>query len=85
MEITINPADSHLFVSEKDLLAAYPEGYEFRMFEQAPGKEVSGEYHLLKVVLDFKVSQQHDLVLFPREKRKFIQLSGGGDGMAPPP
>ena len=85
MEITINPAETHLFTSEKDLMAAFPEGYEFRMFDPTVGREISGEYRLLKVVLDFKVAQQHDLVVFPPEKRKFIQLTGGGDGMAAKP
>lgn len=80
MEITINPSETHLFTSEQDLLAAFPEGYEFRMFDTKPAQEISGEYHLLKVVLDFQVAQQHDLAVFPREKRKFIQLAGGGDG-----
>jgi FkbM family methyltransferase len=79
MELTIEPGKEAMFASQQEVLAAFPENYEYRLLERTQRGMASGEYHLLNARLDYAVKQQQDLVLYPREKRQSVKLNGVGD------
>jgi FkbM family methyltransferase len=76
-ELSVDPKNSISIKNNNDLVALFPEEYEFLVFSEK-NDPWTGKYYLrpLADVLQFERVQQYDVVAYPREKKKHIPLSG---------
>jgi hypothetical protein len=79
MELTIDPALSHLFQSRSELESAFPEGYEFYRFAGIDRR--SGAYRLERFDSPFDQRIQFDLVCRPAEKSGIVTMEFAGEPM----
>jgi FkbM family methyltransferase len=82
MEVTIDPGLDNLFTSMQELLAAFPPDYGCFEFEDVTGDYWTGDYSLRPCRLNFASKQQHDVVMYPVERRQHIPLRSGGTSQA---
>lgn len=75
MEITVDPEMVSSFKSEQELRNAFPERYEFLMFDDQGWDAGLGRYALKNFDFNFKEVGQHNLVAFPSEKAAHIPRS----------
>ena len=78
-ELSVDPKSSITIKDSNDLVALFPESYEFVVFSEK-SDPWTGKYDLrpLADVLQFERAQQYDVVAYPKEKKRYIPLSGPG-------
>ena len=75
MELSIRPHHAFTFKSMNELKDAFPEGYDFYVFDKTSWDRASGDYTLNRFEADFDDREQHDLVVCPIEKTANIPLT----------
>ncbi|MGH8545676.1 MAG: hypothetical protein ACRD4B_09215 [Acidobacteriota bacterium] len=65
---------------KEELIALFPNEYEFLVFRDNPSHRESGMYVLepMGELIHFDVAERHDIVAYPLEKKKYIALKGSG-------
>jgi FkbM family methyltransferase len=73
-ELSANPQSPVSIKSHAELLSLFPENYEFLTFSQR-SDPMTGAYILEPItgLLHFDQVEQHDLVAYPTEKKRFIK------------
>lgn len=73
-ELSANPQSPFSIKSHAELLSLFPENYEFLAFSQR-SDPMTGAYILEPItgLLHFDQVEQHDLVAYPTEKKRFIK------------
>lgn len=79
-ELSTDPKSSVSIKSREELLALFPENYDFLTFRNDPYHRVTGLYVLEPMgdVVEFDKVTQRDMVAYPIEKKNFITLKGSG-------
>jgi hypothetical protein len=79
-ELTTAPKGAVSIKSKEELLALFPNGYEFLVFRRDPMHRLSGIYVLEPMgdLINFDLTMQRDIVAYPIEKKKYIALKGSG-------
>ena len=74
-ELSANPKSSVSIKSDEELRSLFPENYEFLTFSNR-SNPMTGDYVLDQItgLLQFDQVEQHDLVAYPTEKKRFIKL-----------
>lgn len=74
-ELSTNPASPVSIKSQAELISLFPRDYEFLTFSERSNPDTS-DYVLQPIAgaLHFDRKEQHDLVAFPVEMKKFIKL-----------
>lgn len=75
MELTVDPELVSSFKSEQELRSAFPERYEFLVFDEQRWHGGLGHYALTDFDINFREVGQHNLVIFPSEKASAIPRS----------
>ena len=75
LELTVDPKLDFNFESEHELRHAFPEGYEFLVFDQQQRDLRLGHYYLMRFDFNFDRFAQYNLVVYPSEKANYIPRS----------
>ena len=79
-ELSTDPKSSVSIKSKEELVALFPNDYEFLVFRNDRAHRLSGAYALepLGNLIRFDLAMQRDIVAYPAEKKKYIALRGSG-------
>ena len=77
MELSVRPSDAIGFKSRDELKGAFPQGYEFYVFDKSSPDPGLGRYTLNRFEADFNHRSQYNVVVYPTEKTGDIPRSNG--------
>jgi len=79
-ELNTNPKSPVSIKSKEELLALFPDDYEFLVFRDDPSHRVSGTYVLEPMgdLVRFDTAMQRDLVAYPLEKKEHMRFQRAG-------
>jgi FkbM family methyltransferase len=79
-ELSTDPKSPVSIKSKDELVALFPNRYEFMVFRKTFVARLSGAYVLepMDNMIRFDVAGQHDIVAYPSEKKRYLVLKGTG-------